>query len=82
MFQYDAAFRPDSVIANTILHMAQVLQKEVIGSKRLDYIIATSYLMKGDDAKAIPIFDKLINVNYYALPSLKIIMKYFSEKKG
>ncbi len=78
--RYNKFFHPDSVIAKQVIVAVQSLQKEIKGSRRLDYILATAYLMLGNDTEAFPIYDKLINENYYAIPCLKNCMKYLNER--
>ncbi|HEV3412677.1 MAG TPA: hypothetical protein VG101_09370 [Puia sp.] len=79
---YDSFRWPDSVIAkDAIKEIAPLAENDYKGSRRVEYILACAYLVLGDDVKAIPIYDKLIANNYYALPCLKNIIKYLGDKK-
>lgn len=79
---YDSFRIPDSVVArNVIKKIVPLLEKDYNGSRRVEYILACAYLVLGDDAKATPIYDRLIAENYYALPCLKNIIKYLGDKK-
>lgn len=79
---YDSLRVPDSVVArNVIKEIVPLLEKDYNGSRRFEYFLAWAYLVLGDDAKATPIYDRLIAENYYALPCLKNIIKYLGDKK-
>lgn len=82
MLGYDSLRIPDSVVARTaIKEIVPLLENKYKGSRRVEYILAWAYLVLGDDAKATPIYDRLIAENYYALPCLKNIIKYWGDKK-
>jgi hypothetical protein len=79
---YDSFRWPDSVIATEAINEIEpLLEKDFKGSRRVQYILAWAYLVLADDSKAIPIYDRLIAENYYALPSLKNVIKYLWIKK-
>lgn len=80
IISYDKLRISDSVVAKRTIKDAEVLQKKYPESKRLEYILGSSYLVLGQDAKAIPIFNELINQNYYALLCLKKIINYLGYK--
>jgi len=79
---YDSFRIPDSVVAREAINeIAPLLEKDFKGRRRVQYILAWAYLVLADDSKAIPIYDRLIAENCYALPSLKIVIKYLGIKK-
>jgi hypothetical protein len=79
---YDSFRTPDSVVArNAIKELEPLLEKDFKGSRRVEYMLAWAYLVLAEDSKAIPIYDRLIEENYYALPSLKNVIKYLWIKK-
>ncbi len=82
LLDYDAFRVPDSVVAgNAVKEIVPLLENTYKGSRRVEYILAWAYLVLADDSKAIPIYDRLIAENYYALPSLKNIIQYLGIKK-
>ena len=81
MISYDKSRFSDTTIAIRTIKDAEYLEKKYPKSKWLEYILGTSYLVLGQDSKAIPLFDKLISQNYYALPCLKKIINYLGAKE-
>lgn len=80
MLAYDKIRISDTVVAEKVIEDVQDLQKKYPDSKRLDYILGASYLVIGEDAKTIPIYNRLINQNYYALPCLKKLITYLGDR--
>lgn len=54
----------------------KVAKNKYPNSLRLDYLLANEYLLIDDSTNALRLFNSLIKKNYYALPSLKIIISY------
>lgn len=80
MLGYEKLRIPDTTVAKETIKAAEYLKSMYPQSMRLDYILGLSYLVLEEDAKAIVIFDRLIDQNYYALPSLKTIIKYLGDR--
>ncbi len=79
---YDNFQTPDSVVAREATkELEPLLEKNFKGSRRAEYMLAWAYLILAEDSKAIPIYDRLIEDNYYALPSLKNVINYLGIKK-
>lgn len=79
---YDKLRTPDSVIAkDAINEIKSLLQDQYKGSKRLEYILATAFLVLGEDNEASAIYNRLIAQNYYALLCLKNLIKYLGDRK-
>jgi len=76
---YDTLRTPDSIGAVEIIKYSKELKRKYPKSKRLDYLIANSYLAIGDVSQALSIYDNLISMNYYALPILRNIITYFGK---
>jgi hypothetical protein len=76
---YDTLRKPDSIGAIEIIKYSKELKRAYPESKRLDYLIATSYLAIGKESEALLIYDQLISNNYYVLPILRKIVTYFGK---
>lgn len=68
--------------AETLIKQIKDLKKKLPYAKRLDFILANEYLKVNDNTNALKIFDKLIKDNYYALPSLRNLIRYLSVNKS
>lgn len=54
----------------------KVAKAKFPNSLRLDYLLASEYLLVDDSTNALDLFNSLIKKNYYALPSLRSIISY------
>jgi hypothetical protein len=78
---YDNFRVTDLVGSKAVIQSANRLKEAYPQSKRLDFLLAVSYLKIGEEKKAIKLFDNLISKNYYAMPSLKMIIEYYGKSK-
>lgn len=78
---YDNLRITDLTGSKAVIESANKLKEEYPQSKRLDFLLAVAYLKINEEKKAIQLFNYLINKNYYALPSLKMIIDYYGKSK-
>ena len=76
---YDNFRVADLAGSKAVIESANRLKEVYPQSKRLDFLLAVAYLKLGEEKKAIQLFDNLISKNYYALPSLKMIIDYYGK---
>lgn len=64
--------------ADSLITKIKKVKKKIPDAKRLDFILANEYLIVNDSDNALKIFDGLIREDYYALSSLRNVIKYLS----
>lgn len=70
----------DSLTAEKLVPLLKKLNEKYGNAKRLEFMLASEYLLLNDTIKAMSIFDRLIGSDYYALCSLRALTASFSDK--
>lgn len=68
--------------ARELINEVAKIKEQFSDSKRLDFILAKEYLIIGEQQKALSIYDKLIDNDYYSLVCLRNVIDYLSDKEN